>query len=63
MIILSLLGAEAPGQRQSSAARPGRSERLSCGEGTQERTYLDKAKGAVDPPVSKLSTVWGGSWQ
>lgn len=55
IILMSLLGAEALGQRQSSAARPGRSERLSCGEGTQETDLPSQGKGGSRP--SSVQTV------
>jgi hypothetical protein len=53
-----LRGAEVPGLCQSSATRPKRSVRPSLGNGDERLTYLVEAKGAVDPPVSILSTLW-----
>lgn len=59
--LMCLLGAEAPGKCQFSAARPRRPERVSCGEGTQETDLPWQGKGGSRPssvqPVHSLGRV------
>lgn len=53
MVPMALFGVEVPGQQQSLAARPRRSQRLPVEEELEGLTLVC---------LGKLSTVWAGSW-
>lgn len=64
VVLVASLGAEVPEQRQSSATRLRRAERLSFGGGTWGTDLtLSGQSGAISSPGSCLSIVWDRSWQ